>query len=255
MRAALLALVVSAQAPAQPPVLGSPSYVPPYGRGWGEVAPAEFSNGGVPSGHVIDVAWSGWGDPVATGTGRNWLYRPSGGYFRRPGRVQLRVEGLGTCPGEDRPAYTLLFVRAPQWPGGPLGPWLKWSGTRTICDYEETDPEYEYPRRPPGDCGDAGRRAFAPGKVFSIAAYVVPCDQARRVAAAIAATRWPRRCLRRGCARTIEGLDCRLERLRRGEVTPDFRTVSLRRPYPAQRVACVSSAGGNFSAWQVAPRR
>ena len=256
LRAAALVLLLSLApaegATAQAPVLGAADYMGPYGTGWGEVAPRAFHNGGVPSGGVRQIEWTGWGQPVATGTGKTSLYAPAGGYLSTPGTMELRVEGLGECPGEGRPAYTLLFVRTPKWPGAPLPGWHKWNSTRTICDREERDPDAG--KRGTLGCRDVGPRAFVPPKVFDIVAYLVPCDLARRVARTISERRWPRRCRRHGCQERFEGLDCRLERPRRDERVPDF-SLERRRLFPAQRVACLSTDGGNFTAWFARPLR
>jgi hypothetical protein len=61
------------------------------------------------------------------------VFRPEGGYYAKLATVKLRAYDLGRCPGSQRRAYRRLKFRAPKVPGGKLGPWLSWSGTKTIC--------------------------------------------------------------------------------------------------------------------------
>jgi hypothetical protein len=139
--AALYALLVccatTAQATASqsagasgPVVLGAPAFAP-NGTGWGKAHPSEIFNGGDPSGLVTDIHWRTWGGPTAIGFGRNAIFKPGGGYYRKQVRIKLRAESLGNCGG--RRAYTRLSVRVPARPGGPLRPWRSWAGAGTIC--------------------------------------------------------------------------------------------------------------------------
>ncbi len=114
------------------PVLGSKQFSEPYGAGFGHAEPEVIFNGGDPSGEVSEIHWRGWGGPVAIGYGREPLFRPKGGYYRKLGRVELRANKLGRCAG--KPAYTLLEIRAPKHPGGNLTGWQLWSGAKTICE-------------------------------------------------------------------------------------------------------------------------
>jgi hypothetical protein len=111
-------------------VLGAPAFAP-NGKGWGTEEPAEIFNGGDPSGLIAEVRWASWGGATASGVGRNPIFKPHGGYFRKPVAIQLKASGLGRCAG--KPAYTRLSVREPKRPGGPLGPWRSWSGAASIC--------------------------------------------------------------------------------------------------------------------------
>jgi hypothetical protein len=111
-------------------VLGAKAFAPD-GTGWGTSEPAEIFNGGDPSGLITEVHWSSWGDAQANGSGKNPIFKPQGGYYRRPVSIELRASGLGRCAG--RAAYTRLSVREPRRPGGPLGPWRSWSGATSIC--------------------------------------------------------------------------------------------------------------------------
>jgi hypothetical protein len=113
------------------PVLGAKAFAAPYGTGWGTVEPTEIFNGGDPSGSVRDIKWTGWGNPSAIGYGLNPIFKPHGGYYRKPARVELRATALGRCG--SRRAYTRLEIRAPKKPGGKLGKWTSWSGAKTIC--------------------------------------------------------------------------------------------------------------------------
>jgi lysophospholipase L1-like esterase len=231
------------------PVLGSPDYLETTalsGRGFGGYAPATIFNGGVPSGLIDRIRWSGWGKPTARARGRTSIYLPQGGYFPHCVGVLLRATDLGTCPPHHEQAYTTLLVRTPPWPGGPLGPWLKWNGSRTMCSYTDTDPAYRYPARPPGVCGSVGRD-WEPGDVFDIAAFRITCRHARQVARSIGAREWPFRCVRAGCSVRVRRLRCMLERVHPGETTP-----AIDYAYPVQRVMC-RRGSGVMSAWLALP--
>jgi hypothetical protein len=128
---ALAATVAGSAAAAAVPVLGAKAFAAPYGKGWGTVEPKEIFNGGDPSGSVRDIEWSGWGNPSAIGYGLNPIFKPHGGYYRKPARIELRATDLGKCG--QRAAYTRLEFRAPKKPGGKLGKWMSWSGAKTIC--------------------------------------------------------------------------------------------------------------------------
>lgn len=124
------ALTASAGAAANP-VLGAKAFAAPYGKGFGTAEPAEIFNGGDPSGSVRNIEWSGWGDPSAIGYGLNPIFKPHGGYYRKPARIELRATALGKCGKQA--AYTRLEIRVPKKPGGKLGKWMLWSGAKTIC--------------------------------------------------------------------------------------------------------------------------
>jgi hypothetical protein len=128
---ALCALGAASAASAASPTLGAKAFAAPYGKGFGTAEPAEIFNGGDPSGSVREIKWSGWGDPSAIGYGLNPIFKPHGGYYRKPARVELRATDLGKCGG--RAAYTRLEIRAPKVPGGKLGKWTSWAGAKTIC--------------------------------------------------------------------------------------------------------------------------
>ncbi len=115
---------------AQQVILGSRAFEL-NGQGWGTPEPSEIFNGGDPSGLLDAITWHGWGGPTAIGTGLNAIFKPSGGYYAKRVKVELRVGGLGNCG--IFPAYTSLEVRAPSRPRGPLGPWFSWSGGRSLC--------------------------------------------------------------------------------------------------------------------------
>src|SRR4051812_41959513 len=130
--AAASARAAEEPAPAGPvPVLGAKSFATPFGSGFGTVKPVTIFNGGDPSGEVSKIRWTGWGEPTAIGTGLNPIFKPHGGYYRKPARVELRATALGKCG--KRAAYTKLEVRIPKKPGGKLGKWFSWSGAKTIC--------------------------------------------------------------------------------------------------------------------------
>ena len=209
-------------------VLGASAFAP-NGDGFGTAHPRQIFNGGDPNGTVSSIHWTGWGRAMAHGRGLNPIFRPGGGYFAHRARVRLRAERLGSCGAG--PAYTRLSIRFPQWPGGPLGPWWRWAAAKTICTAGEIDAS-----NPPGNCGRVGSRNDAPGTVFSIVAYRLSCRAAKHAARVLRQAG----CGASGCRRDVGGLRCRLERLRRGEITFGRR--------PAQRVACVRRSA-NFTAW------
>jgi hypothetical protein len=113
-------------------VLGGEVYGAPSGQGWGTAHPHVIYNGGDASGSITNVHWSSWGGAVARGRGRNPIFKPHGGYYRRPVVALLKAVDIGPCEGRD--AYLRLLIREPRRPGGPLGPWRSWSGPQTICE-------------------------------------------------------------------------------------------------------------------------
>jgi len=122
------------EAASLPPVLGELGFYGEHGKGWGRARPRTVYNGGVPSGLVRRIRWSGWGSRVAIGRGMTYLYKPRGGYYARPGRIILRASRLGSCPGTGgRRAYTRLSARAQVRPGGRYGRWFRWGGNPDIC--------------------------------------------------------------------------------------------------------------------------
>jgi hypothetical protein len=114
------------------PVLGSKQFAEPFGAGFGHPEPEVIFNGGDPSGEVSEIHWRSWGGPFAIGHGRNPIFKPRGGYYRKPVVVELRATKLGRCNG--RAAYTRLEIRAPKHPGGHLTGWQLWAGAKTICE-------------------------------------------------------------------------------------------------------------------------
>ncbi len=46
-------------------------------------------NGGDPSGRAWKSRWSGWGSGVALARGLTWINAPRGGYYKKPGAVEL----------------------------------------------------------------------------------------------------------------------------------------------------------------------
>jgi hypothetical protein len=117
---------------ADPIVLGGNVYGAPTGSGWGAAHPSFISNGGDASGSLLDVKWSSWGGSVAHGRARHPIFKPRGGYYRRPVVALLKATDLGECEG--RSAYLRLLIREPRRPGGPLGPWRSWAGPQTLCE-------------------------------------------------------------------------------------------------------------------------
>jgi hypothetical protein len=114
-------------------VLGSAAFAGPNGEGWGTTKPARIFNGGDPSGLVTHIQWASWGARSAIGYGLNPIFKPRGGYYRKLAHIELRARALGKCSGGGPPAYMQLSFRIPSYPGGPLGGWMLWSGTKSIC--------------------------------------------------------------------------------------------------------------------------
>jgi hypothetical protein len=128
---AFAALIASAASGAANPVLGAKAFAAVDGEGFGTAEPSEIFNGGDPSGEVTKIHWTGWGNPTAIGYGLNPIFKPGGGYYRKPAKIELRATDLGKCSMQS--AYTRLEVRVPKHPGGKLGNWLLWSDAKTIC--------------------------------------------------------------------------------------------------------------------------
>lgn len=134
----LLAVALSASraiAGSATPVLGQWKLTGTYAVGWGTAHPVVIYNGGVPSGKAWDLHWTDWGAEAATAYGVTWLYRPNGGYFAKPGTIELRAYRLGKCKPGGPPAYTRLSVRVAIRPGGSLGHWYAWGGWHTTCRF------------------------------------------------------------------------------------------------------------------------
>jgi hypothetical protein len=216
-------------------VLGASAFAP-NGDGFGSAHPHRIFNGGDPSGTVSSIRWTGWGGAVAQGSGLNPIFKPQGGYFPHRARVLLQARRLGSCGAG--PAYTQLWIRLPQWPGGPRGPWWRWAAAKTLCRAGAIDAS-----NPPGYCGRLGSRDDTPGTVFSVVAYRLSCRTARRAAGALRRAG----CGPGGCRRRVGALRCQLERVRHGETTPFGR-------HPAQRLACTRGSA-NFTGWLARPGR
>lgn len=132
---AFIASVACAGAVTSEPVLGKWKLTGQYAIGWGTAHPRVIYNGGVPSGKAWHLHWTNWGRQATTAHGLTWLYRPNGGYYARPGAIELRAYRLARCTTGGRPAYTRLSARVATRPGGPLGHWFAWGGWRTLCRF------------------------------------------------------------------------------------------------------------------------
>lgn len=115
------------------PVLGSKAFDAPGSAGFGTYKPAGLFNGGDPNGFIGKIHWQDWSGPTAHGYGLNSIFKPHGGYYAKQVRIYLRPTDLGHCHPGSPLAYLKLFVREPKRPGGPLGPWVSWSGQQTLC--------------------------------------------------------------------------------------------------------------------------
>jgi hypothetical protein len=120
-------------APARTPVLGSQAFVKAHGIGWGKYEPHTVFNGRTQAGLVLEIAWTGWGSATATGNGKGYVLvtKPKQHAVLVP--VQLRATQLGHCSQGGPLAYQHLLSREPSKPGGPMGNWSAWTGTKTIC--------------------------------------------------------------------------------------------------------------------------
>ena len=105
------------------------------GAGWGTAEPTTVYNGGDPSGHAFHLRWTAWGSASAYAQGLNWIFKPQGGYYQKPGEIELRAYRIGQCVAGGPHAYTRLQARVAARPGGPLGKWFAWGGWRTICTW------------------------------------------------------------------------------------------------------------------------
>lgn len=113
-------------------VLGSADHYPgSYDLGYGTQRPREIFNGGVPSGRLMDIRWTHWGEAQAFGKGEAFIYRPGGGYYDGTVPALLRAEAIRDCKGTK--AYTRLYVREPDRPGAPPGPWFLWTDDPDLC--------------------------------------------------------------------------------------------------------------------------
>jgi hypothetical protein len=130
----LLALVLPPASLAGPvPLLGSSIFYAPHSKGFGTPHPTGISNGGDPSGIVTSITWKSWGGALAIGDGMSYIFRPNGGYYARPVRIELRAQHLGSCHAGGALVYRQLAIREPKKQGGPLGSWFLWSGAKSLC--------------------------------------------------------------------------------------------------------------------------
>jgi len=104
------------------PVLGSTTFIPRIGVGWGTYKPKRIFNGGDPAGLIYGITWTSWGQPDAYGYGTGIL-----------GTTELRAFDLGRCTTNGLRAYRFLDVRQPSKSGGKLGGWSSWNDNQTIC--------------------------------------------------------------------------------------------------------------------------
>src|SRR5207248_1052499 len=68
-----------------------------YGIGWGTPHPRVIFNGGDPSGKAFALRWINWDGPFARARGSTWIFTPHGGYYAKPGTIELRAYRLGQC--------------------------------------------------------------------------------------------------------------------------------------------------------------
>jgi hypothetical protein len=131
---ALLVVVACGSAASAPTVvLGSSAYAEHIGAGWGTPHPSKIFNGGDPSGLVTHIHWSSWGGATASGHGLNAIFKPNGGYYGKLVTIDLHAYDKGRCTSRGPIAYRRLSVREPSRPGGPVGPWQAWGGSKSLC--------------------------------------------------------------------------------------------------------------------------
>lgn len=116
-----------------PVALGVTGLFPRGSVGWGTAHPRYIFNGGDPNGTAWKLRWTGWGTPVARAEGLTWIFKPTGGYFRKPGNIELRASRIGRCTAKGPRSYTRLLARESLRPGGPFSHWFAWNGLATLC--------------------------------------------------------------------------------------------------------------------------
>ena len=104
-----------------------------YGSGWGTSHPRSIYNGGDSNGHAWHLTWRNWGTATTTASGLTWIFKPSGGYYAKPGAIELRASRIGRCTRHGPPTYTFLQAREAVRPGGPFGRRFAWSGWASLC--------------------------------------------------------------------------------------------------------------------------
>lgn len=115
------------------PVLGSKKFDSmPDAVGYGTAHPKRIFNGGDPSGDAYHLSWTHWGGATSIGHGKTYVFKPNGGYYKHPGRIELKASGLGHCTAGGPLAYRRLHAREAR-PGGHFGHWFRWSGAKNIC--------------------------------------------------------------------------------------------------------------------------
>ena len=119
-------------------VLGSKYFItaPERGIGWGTARPKTIFNGGDPSGYVDKIRWTTWGGKVAIGGGLTSIFKPGGGYYATPGRIELKALDIGLCYAGGPRTYTKLIASTASRPGGRLGAWFLWGGQKSLCRWQ-----------------------------------------------------------------------------------------------------------------------
>jgi hypothetical protein len=130
--AATLVLLGTAAAANTGVVLGK-KHLLRYGIGWGTARPRLIYNGGDPSGKAWHLTWRDWGGATASAHGLTWIFKPTGGYYRQPGAIELRASRIGRCTRHGPRAYTLLQARVAVRPGGRLSRWNAGGGWKSTC--------------------------------------------------------------------------------------------------------------------------
>jgi hypothetical protein len=103
--------IVHFASPAPAVVLGDRGLMGPDGRGWGQQHPRLLYYGGDLSDSFFGIRWSSWGGAIAFGRGFNPIFKPGGGYYRRPAIIELRASDLRRCTPNGPLAYSRLSSR------------------------------------------------------------------------------------------------------------------------------------------------
>jgi hypothetical protein len=109
-------------------VLGSTYFLPGPDRGIGRGTPRPkvIFNGGDPSGVVSKIRWTTWGGKAAIGYGLNPIFKPGGGYYATPARIELKAVDIGRCYKGSPQSYTKPVARETvrprdRWEAGSCG--------------------------------------------------------------------------------------------------------------------------------------
>jgi hypothetical protein len=113
-------------------VLGKKNVLP-NSVGFGTAHPRLIFDGRGRNGRAWHLSWRQWGAAIAQARGLAWIVSPRGGYYGKPGSIELRASRIGRCSRSRPLAYTFLQARTAVRPGGRLGHWLAWGRWKSTC--------------------------------------------------------------------------------------------------------------------------